>query len=363
MEQIKVRIKTGYFVTVGSGLLSRCGETVRAACSGDSVMIVTDSNVAPLYLATVQDSLNRAGFCTQTFVLAAGERSKTMTSLAELLEEMAEAGLTRTDCVAALGGGIVGDLAGFAAGCYMRGIAFVQLPTTLLAAVDASVGGKTAVDLRAGKNLAGLFHQPKAVCIDTDCMKTLPKEIVADGIAEAIKTAVLSDADLLNCLEAEEISKRYEELIVRCVRYKAGVVERDEKEQGERKLLNLGHTVGHAIERCSDYRIRHGYAVAAGLAVITGYAAAIGKMEEQTARRILAVLQRYGLPTKTEFSAEQLAEVCAVDKKRSGDIVSIIVPYEIGSCGIESVPVKQLKEIIRQGQEAVQWISESIRQD
>lgn len=363
MEQIRIRIGTGYSVTVGNGILSQCGQTVREVCSGDSIMIVTDSNVAPLYLASARDSLRRAGFQTYTLILAAGESSKTMDSLAQLLEAMAESGLTRADAVVALGGGVVGDLAGFAAGCYMRGISFVQLPTTLLAAVDASVGGKTAVDLQAGKNLAGLFHQPKAVCIDTDCMATLPSEIVADGIAEAVKTAVLSGTDLMDCLETDDLSERYEELIVRCVRYKAGVVERDEKEQGERKLLNLGHTVGHAIERCSDYRIRHGYAVAAGLSVMVGYAAASGRMEIGTARRILALLQRYGLPTDTGFSAEQLAKVCAVDKKRSGDTVSILVPYGIGLCSIESVPVKQLVGIIRQGQEALQWIFGSIRQD
>ena len=268
------------------------------------------------------------------------------------MEFLASEHLTRTDCVAALGGGVTGDMAGFAAAVYLRGIRYVQLPTTLLAAVDSSVGGKTAVDLTAGKNLAGAFCQPAAVICDTDCLKTLPPDVFADGAAEAVKTGVLSDEALFALFEDGTLTADPGEVIARCVAYKAGVVERDEKEQGERKLLNLGHTVGHAIEKCSGYVIPHGHAVAAGLAVIARAAEALGWTEESLAARITACLSKNGLPTGTDYSAEALAEAALSDKKRAGGDITLVVPRKIGHCELRKVPVADLLPIIRAGLEA-----------
>ena len=258
VQTIEVHTAPAYEVTIGAGLLKTCGARLKTVLGG--CRIAADSNVAPLYLETVCASLRDAGFAVCSYVFPAGEAHKNFTTLSAILEFLAESQLTRTDCVAALGGGVTGDMAGFAAASYLRGIRYVQLPTTLLSAVDSSVGGKTAIDLAAGKNLAGAFLQPAAVLCDTDCLRSLTAAVFADGAAEAIKTGVLSGETLFSLFEDGTLTDAPAEVIARCIRYKAGVVERDEKEQGERRKLNLGHTVGHAIEKCSGYAIPHGHA-------------------------------------------------------------------------------------------------------
>ena len=268
LQSIPVRTAPPYKVLIGSGLLGRCGSLLRPVLPACRMAVISDSIVAPLYLNTVTDSLQTAGYGVCSYVFPAGEANKNFETLSGILEFLAEERLTRTDCIVALGGGVTGDMAGFAAGIYLRGIRCVQMPTTLLSAVDSSVGGKTAIDLRAGKNLAGVFLQPAAVLCDTDCLTSLPSEVFADGAAEAIKTGVLCDEDLFALFEQNTLTAASAEVIARCVAYKAGVVERDEKEQNERRLLNLGHTVGHAVEKCSGYSIAHGHAVAIGLAII-----------------------------------------------------------------------------------------------
>ena len=318
IRTIPVRVRPAYDVAIGPGLLAGCGPRLRELLGPCRIAVLTDSTVAPLYRDTVTASLESAGFTVYSHVFPAGEGRKNLATLGELLEFLAGEHLTRTDCVAALGGGVVGDMAGFAAAVYLRGIRYVQLPTTLLAAVDSSVGGKTAVDLTAGKNLAGAFCQPAAVICDTDCLKTLPPDVFADGAAEAIKTGVLSDEALFALFEDGTLTAAPGEVIARCVAYKAGVVERDEREQEERKLLNLGHTVGHAIEKCSGYTIPHGHAVAAGLAIIARSAEQLGWTEEPLAARIAACLAKNGLPAGTGFSAESLAEAALSDKIRAG---------------------------------------------
>lgn len=245
-------------------------------------------------------------------------------------------------------------MAGLAAALYLRGVRYIQLPTSLLAAVDSSVGGKTAVDLSAGKNLAGAFLQPAAVLCDTDCLGTLTPEFFADGAAEAIKTGVLCDEDLFALFEGPPLSPAspvLPEIIARCVRYKAGVVERDEKEQGERKLLNLGHTVGHAIEKCSGFTIPHGHAVAAGMAVMAQAAEALGWTQQPVAARIAACLEKNHLPTGTDFSPEALAEAALSDKKRAGGAITLVVPEKIGRCVLKKLPVAELLPVIRAGLE------------
>lgn len=350
-RSIPVNTTPAYAVTIAPGLLSVCGPHLRALMSPCHMAVITDSTVAPLYLDTVQKSLTGAGFTVSTCIFPAGEGNKNFSTLAKILEFLAERRLTRTDCVAALGGGVTGDMAGFAAAVYLRGIRYVQLPTTLLAAVDSSVGGKTAIDLCTGKNLAGAFLQPAAVLCDTDCLATLPKEVFADGAAEAIKTGILCDESLFSRFENGTLTAEPGEMIAQCVAYKAGVVERDEKEQGERKLLNLGHTVGHAIEKCSGYAVPHGHAVAAGLAVIARAGEVLGWTEEPVAARIAACLRQNNLPTGTDFSPEALAEAASADKKRAGGDITLVVPKRIGLCELKKIPVPELLSVIRAGLE------------
>lgn len=352
IQTIPVQTDPPYQVTIGSGLLPRCGACLREIKKPCRVAVLTDSNVAPLYLDTARASLEEAGFSVCAYVFPAGEAQKNLRTLSDFLEFLAAEQLTRADCVAALGGGVTGDMGGFAAAVYLRGISFVQLPTTLLAAVDSSVGGKTAVDLAGGKNLAGAFLQPSAVLCDTDCFSTLSPAIFADGAAEAIKTGILCDEALFSLFETGKLTQTPTEVIARCVRYKAGVVERDEKEQGERRLLNLGHTVGHAIEKESGYTIPHGHAVAAGTAVITRAAQRLGWTQEPLADRVCACLKKNGLPTGTTYSAQALSATALADKKRAGDRITLIVPQKIGLCIQKELPVTELCSVIQAGLES-----------
>ena len=346
---IPVRTIPPYSVQIGAGLLTQCGAILADILKTRRVAVVTDTNVAPLYLGTVVDSLESAGFHAAVHVLPAGEQHKNIETLSEILEFLAESRLTRVDAVLALGGGVTGDMVGFAAGCYLRGVRFVQLPTTLLAAVDSSVGGKTAIDLKAGKNLAGLFLQPTAVLCDTDALNTLSPALLADGAAEVVKTGVLCGENLFARLEDGTWVNDLAEIIAECVRYKAGIVERDERESGERRLLNLGHTVGHAVEKCSGYAVSHGHAVAIGLAVIARASDALGWTRNPIAKRIEAALVQNNLPISTEIKAEELASAALADKKRVGDTVTLIVPEAIGKCVQKAVPVTELAHIIRAG--------------
>ena len=348
---IPVRVREGYNVVIAAGLLDESGSLLRAALGDCRLARVTDSNVAGLYLERVLISLRAAGYDVSSFVFPAGEQNKNMQTLADLLEFFADERLTRTDCVLALGGGVTGDMAGFAAGCYLRGIRYVQLPTTLLSAVDSSVGGKTAVDLAPGKNLAGLFHQPSLVLCDTNCFETLPEGEFANGAAEAIKTGILDSEALFSMFETGDVQGNVAEIVAQCVRFKARVVEQDETETGLRKTLNLGHTAGHAIEQCSGYTIPHGHAVAIGLAIIARAAEALGWAEEKIAARVEAALVKNGLPTTTEFSAEALANAALSDKKRAGGQMTLVVPRAIGECYLKEIPVEQLERVFRAGME------------
>ena len=352
VQTIPVKTRPPYAVSIGPGLLRECGDRVREVIPPCHAAVITDSTVGPMYLNTVTASLSAAGYTVSVCTFPAGEGSKNMETLSSILEFLAEERLTRTDCVAALGGGVTGDMAGFAAAVYLRGIRYVQLPTTLLSAVDSSVGGKTAIDLRTGKNLAGAFLQPAAVLCDTGCLKTLPPAVFADGAAEAVKTGVLCDESLFALFETGTLTAAPEEVVARCVAYKAGVVERDEREQGERKLLNLGHTVGHAIEKCSGYAIPHGHAVAAGLAIMARSAENLGWTAEPVAERICGALSALHLPTAAEYSPEALAEAALSDKKRAGDSITIVVPEKIGRCALKRLPVTELLPVIRAGWEA-----------
>ena len=351
VQTIQVHTAPAYKVLIGSGLLKTCGQVLKDLLPPCRIAVIADSNVAPLYLETVCSSLATSGWDAVSYVFPAGESNKNLETLSDILEFLAEEHLTRSDCIVALGGGVTGDMAGLAAALYLRGIRCIQMPTTLLSTVDSSVGGKTAIDLKAGKNLAGAFLQPAAVLCDTDCLASLPPDVFADGAAEAIKTGVLCDESLFSLFESGHLEAAPAEVIARCVAYKAGVVERDEREQNERRLLNLGHTVGHAIEKCSGYTIPHGHAVAAGLAIIARSAERLGWTEEPIARRVEACLTQNALPISTPYSAEALAQAASSDKKRRGSNITIVVPQKIGSCELKQIPVSDLLHIITAGLE------------
>ncbi len=352
IDTVRINVRRGYDVHIGPGLLAESG-ALCARLGMKKAVIVTDSNVAALHLPAVEKSLADHGIAADSFVFPAGEKSKNMHTLSDVLEFLAQSHLTRADFVIALGGGVVGDMAGFAAACYLRGVRYVQMPTTLLAAGDSSVGGKAAVDLNHGKNLAGAFKQPEAVICDTDCIAALPAEIFADGAAEVIKTAVLSDESLFALCENGGVRENLQQVICHCVSYKGRVVAEDEFEASIRKLLNLGHTVGHAIEKCSGYSVPHGRAVASGMVVIARYAAKNGLCTADTCRRIENALTSVGLPTGTEFGAEELYNAALADKKRTGGEITLILPRAIGSCELVKVPVEQMLPIIASGLEAL----------
>lgn len=347
MTTVKVYTGTDYEVTIGSGLLDECGEKIKQTVACEKAAIITDSNVGPLYLDRVTKSLEKAGYKTDSFVFKAGEESKNISTLSDLLEFLAQKQYTRSDVLIALGGGVVGDLTGFAAAVYLRGMRFIQIPTTLLAAVDSSVGGKTAVDLKAGKNLAGAFKQPAAVIMDIDTLNTLPDVEFANGMAEVIKYGVLFDEELFDICSNPKSD--IEKLIARCVAHKARVVEIDEFDEGERKLLNLGHTIGHAVEKASEFGVPHGAAVAIGMAMITKAGEKLCSTEEGTSRRVVNMLKANYLPCECEYAPEMLAEIALSDKKRDGGKISLVVPKKIGECVIKDEPIENVIDYIKAG--------------
>ncbi len=349
MKTIEVTASRSYRVEIGRGLLASLGEQLRALGTVRKVCIVSDSNVWPLYGAAADESLYAWGFETCHFVFPAGESSKNGETFLELLNFLAENHLTRTDLLVALGGGVVGDLTGFAAASFLRGIRFVQIPTTLLAAVDSSVGGKTAIDLPAGKNLAGAFWQPSLVLCDIGCLDTLPPEVFREGCAEVIKTAILFDEALFAELVKDGLSFDREAVIARCVAHKRDVVRADEFDRGQRQLLNLGHTIGHAVEARSDFSLSHGAAVAIGTAISARAGVRHGICVQGTATRIMWLLQHFGLPIFTAETAEDLAQVALSDKKRSGGTVNLILPEAVGKCRIHPIDVEALTDFIQAG--------------
>ena len=350
MKTIKVKASTEYEVIIDKGLLSKAGELSLPICGACSACIVTDDNVDALYSGVVENSLKESGFRVVKFVIPHGEASKNTSTLVSLLEFLAENKITRSDCIFALGGGVVGDLAGFAAAIYLRGIKFIQLPTTLLAAVDSSVGGKTAVDLVAGKNLAGAFHQPSLVICDHTTLDTLSDEIFADGCAEVIKYGIINDRPLFELIKSG-IRENIEEIIAACVLNKSLIVAEDEFDTGTRQLLNLGHTVGHAIEARSEFAISHGSAVAMGMAIVARAAVAMGLCPEAELCEMIDILRGASLPTECPYTAKELSEIALNDKKRAGDTISLVVPYSIGDTRLYKIKVGDLCDFIGKGLE------------
>ena len=342
MRTVPVKASRSYEVRIGSGLIATLGENIPKKAK--KVCIVSETNVWPIHGDTAVKSIEDAGFEVTSFVFPAGEESKCGATYLELVNFLAESRLTRTDCLVALGGGVVGDLTGFAAATFLRGIPFIQIPTTLLAAVDSSVGGKTAIDLPAGKNLCGAFYQPSLVLCDTDTLNTLPEDIFRDGCAEVIKYGVLYDPDLFAMLEKQGMDFDREAVITRCVELKRDVVAEDEFDTGARMKLNLGHTIGHGVEALSNFQLSHGKSVAIGMAIVARSAC-----DAETRDAILNILDRFGLPKDTNRTAEELYTCALSDKKRAGGTVNLIVPKAIGDCAIVPTPVADVKAFIEKG--------------
>ncbi len=351
MREVEVRASTKtYSVYMGAGLIAEAGERIRAvAPKAEKLAVITDDNVEPLYASRLLDSLQKAGFETAKYVLPHGEESKNGLNYLSILSFLAESGLSRTDALVALGGGMVGDIAAFSAATYLRGIKYVQLPTTLLAMVDSSVGGKTAIDLPAGKNLAGAFCQPEAVVCDVSTLETLPENVLREGCAEVLKYGVLGDRELFEHMCEKGLDFHREEVIYRCVSMKRDYVCADEFDIGLRRKLNLGHTFGHVVEKLSGFALSHGESVAIGSAVVARAAAKAGFCDESCARKIEEGLAALGLPTNTDTDMEKAMPVMLSDKKRAGKAVNIIVPRSIGCCDIVPMEAAELKEFMSKG--------------
>ena len=349
MKTIEVKASRSYNVHIGSDLLPQIGAQTRSTVGGRIAAIISDDRVWPLYGNTVLSSLKNAGYEVCHFVFPAGEMQKNAQILLSILNFLAENGLTRSDVILALGGGVAGDITGFAASIYLRGIAYIQIPTTLLAMVDSSVGGKTAIDLPAGKNLVGAFYQPSLVLCDVNTLQTLPEDIFLDGCAEVIKYAILYDPPLFRLLCETKQAFPREEVVAKCIQWKRDVVARDEFDKGARQLLNLGHTIGHSVEANSDFAISHGLGVAIGTAIVTRAACHFGVCTEETRDQILSILSDFGFPITTGYSAASLFDYAQTDKKRFGNTIHLIVPKAIGDCVIHNTPIDELESFIKAG--------------
>jgi 3-dehydroquinate synthase len=332
MQRKIIHVGTGrsYDIAVGTGLLNIAGELIRPTSKALKAAVITDSTVAELYSNGLMKSIADVGFDAKLHIFPAGEKSKTHSTLLGIYDFLAQNGYTRSDLIIALGGGVVGDVAGFAAATYMRGIDFVQVPTTLLAQVDSSIGGKTAVDLCEGKNLVGAFWQPRLVVCDPSTLKTLDSRVFSDGMAEAIKHICIRDSTLFTSLLGG--ASVDEDFICRNIDIKRQVVERDERENGERMLLNFGHTLGHAIEKLYNFETyTHGEAVAIGMVMITRQSEKRGLTRKGTADKIESLLKKFGLPTSCPAPIGDIVRAASCDKKRSDGGITLVLLHEIDS--------------------------------
>lgn len=350
MITITVNASEKYDVIIGKKLLENCGEYIRRVTSAGKIALITDDNIDKIYADSVESSLRKSGFETAKFVFPHGEASKCSETLNRIYGFLAANHFTRTDCIAALGGGVTGDMAGYASATYLRGMDFVQLPTSLLAQVDSSVGGKTAIDIPEGKNLVGAFKQPKLVLCDTGALSTLPRDFLIDGMGEVVKYGMIKSKELFDILskhDIDTISEVMDDIIARCVAIKRDVVEADEFDKGERMLLNFGHTLGHSIEQYYHYTgISHGRAVAKGMEMITSLAENKGICRKGLTADLLSCLKKYELQIETEPTAPELGSACMNDKKRDGGSISIIICQDIGRSSPVKMTVKDFTDFL-----------------
>ena len=358
MKKLRVNLgEKSYDIEIKRGLLEKIGTRVRSLSKASKVAVITDDNVDSLYGSICANSLEKEGFLVTRIVIKAGEKSKNLTVLTEVFAKMAEFGLTRSDLVLTLGGGVPGDLGGFAAASFLRGIDFMQIPTSLLAQIDSSVGGKVAVDLPSGKNLVGAFYQPKAVFIDPNLLRTLPVRFLHDGLAEAIKYGCIRSLELFEKIKAlksdEELLSNIDEIIYECVKIKAEIVERDEFDNGERMLLNYGHTLGHAIEKIFGFsEYTHGEGVGLGMLMLTEKTENEGITKSGSSEKIREILKQFKLPIsidkkgKTLVDKHDLLEIIKLDKKKRGEMINLVVLEEVGKSKILKVKLSELEEML-----------------
>lgn len=350
MKKVRVNVHDGYDILIEEGILNFCGKHIKQINKAQKICLVSDTNVYPIYKDIVIKSLQENGFEVIPYVFEAGEVSKTMSTVMEIIECMAQNNLTREDLVVALGGGVCGDMAGFAAAIYLRGIKFVQIPTSLLAQVDSSVGGKTAVNLPQGKNLCGAFYQPCLVLIDPNTLQTLTPKYFSDGMAEAIKMGCIKSKNLFEKIEKQNAKEIIKDIIFECVSLKADIVEKDEKEHRERALLNFGHTAGHAIEKLHKFTtISHGEVVGIGMVLIAKAGEANGITEKGTANRISKVLEKYNLKTKDTHTLTEIINAMSSDKKRTGNAIKFILLYKIGDSFIQTIQNEEIPVFFKVG--------------
>lgn len=350
MNCIHVNTRTPYDVLIQRGILSRSGEEIKKLFPSSRLVVVTDSNVAPLYLRSLLDSLENAGYQNiPSFTLPAGENTKSLESASLLYQLLSQHKISRDCCLIALGGGVIGDLTGFVASTFLRGLSFVQIPTTLLAQVDSSVGGKTAVNLPTGKNLVGSFWQPSLVLCDPDVLSTLPEDVFADGLAEAIKCGMIRDSVLFDLIADGDPQKDLEEIITRCISIKRDVVEKDEHDNGDRMLLNYGHTMGHAVENWMKYLQRHGQCVAVGMVMICSAQVAAGQLSKSVLDQLLKVCKRYDLPVSCPAGFDTLLDICRQDKKNTTKGIRVVLLREIGDSYYQTMPFDEFSSFIKEG--------------
>ena len=349
MKTIHVSASRSYDILIERGILTRAGEEIKKVCGAGEALIVSEDTVWPLYGETVLQSMKNAGFDVTSFTFPHGKQSKNLSVYAEILNALAARHISRKGLIVALGGGVTGDMAGFAAATYLRGIRFVQIPTTLLSQVDSSVGGKTAVDLPAGKNLVGAFCQPSLVLCDPHVLSTLPDPVFYDGCAEVIKAAMLKSHAFFEDLQKTPPREQLEHMLEFCISMKRDVVEEDEFDTGARQYLNLGHTFGHAVEAASAFSISHGCAVAIGMVMMTRAAVKKGYCKEDTLEQLIALLKQYHLPTEVPYPALSLLGIVRSDKKTMGGTVTLVVPEKIGRCTLVPVPVCNVPDWLTAG--------------
>ena len=345
MTDLTVHTKRPYRILMEKGCLGKTGEyAARLFPERARTVLVTDSHVGPLYAEKAAESLREAGFQVSGFQFPAGEKSKTLSTVEEIYGAFAKAGLTRGDFAVALGGGVTGDTAGFAAATWMRGIPFLQIPTSLLAQIDSSVGGKTGVDLPQGKNLIGSFHQPALVLIDPLTLKTLPDQFFTDGMGEAIKYGCIQSRDLFGRIQDTDVRKNPEPMIMKCIEIKRRAVENDEFDRGGRMLLNFGHTFGHALETLHGFRgLTHGAAVGIGMVMMARFGEALGATRPGTSGKIAAALQKYGLPLEDSLELGRILRATASDKKRRGNQITLVLLRQIGEGFLDTMPYEKFR--------------------
>ena len=346
METVKVNVSKSYNVYIGYDTSALLGKRIREISEDGKVCVVTDDNVAALHLESVREQLDSAKIKNEVFTFRHGEESKSPKVLFQLLEFLANKHFNRADVLIALGGGVTGDITGLAAALYMRGMHLIQMPTTLLAMVDSSVGGKTAVNLDAGKNLAGVFNQPELVICDTRMLKTLPRENFCDGMAEIIKYGVIADRQLFELVRDGGAILNLEKVIARCVSIKKEIIKDDEYDNGRRQLLNFGHTLAHSMEKLSNYQISHGSAVAMGMAMMAEIAWNNKYSTERCQDEILDALLENGLPVSCPYEPAELYYNAVNDKKRMGGTITVIVPERIGKCKRLELSLTEFKELL-----------------